>query len=89
MRRLQIKDDPSFRTRGQRIGSIDIQKDFDAVLLVLLDHQFDAVEIYEAERDVVITAVMALGSRARNERGSLSVSKFKPFGRSRWKRAER
>lgn len=72
---------------GQRLGSIDISKDFDAVLLVLLDSDFEAIEIFEADRDVVISALKAPGSKARNERGALGVSKFKSIGRLRWQRS--
>jgi hypothetical protein len=32
---------------GQRLGAIDITKEFDAVLLVLLDENFNAQAIYE------------------------------------------
>jgi hypothetical protein len=72
---------------GQRLGSIDIDKDFDAVLLVLLDLNFDATEIFEADRDAVISALKAPGSKARNERGALGVAKFKCIGRNRWRRS--
>src|SRR5437588_11369511 len=34
---------------GQRVGSIDITKEWDAVLLVLLDENFEATEIYEGQ----------------------------------------
>src|SRR5690349_16531380 len=34
---------------GQRLGSIDIKKQWDAVLMVLLDETFQAFEIYEAD----------------------------------------
>jgi hypothetical protein len=54
--------------------------------MVLLDENFDAREIYEAERGAVIAALTAPGSRARNERGSLAVSKVKAIGRIRWRR---
>ena len=70
---------------GQRLGSIDITKDWDAVLMVLLDERFDATAIYEAERDAVIAALSKPGSKARNERGALSVSKFKSIGIIRWR----
>jgi len=73
---------------GQRLGSIDISKDFDAVLMVLLDADFEATEIFEADRDVVIAALKAPGSRARNERGALGVAKFKSIGRQRWRRQD-
>jgi hypothetical protein len=72
---------------GQRVGAIDISKTFDAVLLVLLDQNFDAFEIYEAERAEVLAALSAPGSKARNERGALGVAKFKSIGKLRWRRA--
>jgi hypothetical protein len=67
------------------LGSIDITKPFDAVLLVLLDEKFDAFEIYEAQR-AVLQALSAPGSKARNERGALGVNKFKTISKMRWKR---
>lgn len=69
---------------GQRLGSIDIAKEFDAVLLVLLDENFNAQSIYEAERDAVIDALTRPGSRARNERNAMSVSLFKRSGKKAW-----
>jgi hypothetical protein len=71
---------------GQRLGSIDVRKEWDAVLMVLLDGNFDAFEIYEAGRAAVLRALSAPGSKARNERGALAVSKFKAIGTLRWKR---
>src|SRR6266542_2153770 len=79
VRRLQIKGRcllPNCKP-GQRLGSIDIKKDWDAVLLVILDEHFDATAMYEADRPAVISAITAPGSKARNERGALSVSKFR------------
>jgi hypothetical protein len=63
-------------------------KGWDSVILVLLDENFDATEIHEAERDVVIAALAAPGSKARNERGALAVSKFISIGRLRWRRQD-
>jgi hypothetical protein len=71
---------------GQRLGSIDIEKEFDAVLLVLLDESFNALSIYEADREAVISALTAPGSKSRNERGALGIGKFKSISRLRWKR---
>lgn len=89
IKRLQIKGRCLLKgcKPGQRIGSIDIKKEFDAVLLVLLDDNFDAFVIYEAQREDVIAALVQPGSKARNERGALGVSKFKSIGRVRWQRA--
>ncbi len=85
-RRLQIKGRcllPNSKP-GQRLGRIDVTKEWDAVLLVLLDENFDATEIHEADRESVVAALSAPGSKARNERGALGVSKFKAIGKLRW-----
>ncbi|MBE3129529.1 MAG: hypothetical protein IMZ54_02275, partial [Acidobacteria bacterium] len=70
VRKLQIKSRCLLKNckPGQRLGSIDIEKDFDAVLMVLLDENFEAMAIYEAERDAVIKAIMHPSSKSRNER---------------------
>jgi len=88
MRRLQIKGRCLLENckPGQRLGSIDVTKDWDAVLMVLLDENFDAAEIYEAERSTVLTALSVPGSKARNERGALSLNKFAAIGKLRWRR---
>jgi hypothetical protein len=66
--RLQIKGRgllPNSKP-GQRLGSIDVKKDWDAVLLVLLNENFDATEIHEAQRAAVLAALSAPGSKACN-----------------------
>jgi len=85
-RRLQIKGRcllPNCKP-SQRLGSIDTKKEWDAVLMVLLDENFDARAIYEAERPAIVAALTTPGSKARNERGALSVTRFKTIGTLRW-----
>jgi len=69
---------------GQRVGGFDLTKEWDVALLVLLDETFNTTAIYEADRAAVEAALTAPGSRARNERGQLSVSKFKAIGKQVW-----
>jgi hypothetical protein len=71
--------------KSQRLGSIDIEKKWDAVLMVLLNKNLEAIEIREAPRKKVIEAILKPGSRARNERGALSVSKFRSISKPRWR----
>jgi hypothetical protein len=84
--RLQIKGrcilDKS--KKSQRLSRIDIGKDFDGVLLVLMDENFNATAIYEADRAPVIAALTEPGSKSRNERGALGVQKFRAIGRLIW-----
>jgi len=89
VRRLQIKGRCMLNDckPGQRLGSIDRTKDFDAVLLVLLDENFNATAIYEADREDVLRILAEPGSKSRNERGALGVSKFKSIARLRWQRS--
>jgi hypothetical protein len=69
---------------GQRMGAINVEGEFDGVLLVLMDESFNATAIYEADRSDVVAALIAPGSVARNERGALGVQKFKSIGRCVW-----
>jgi hypothetical protein len=87
-RRIQVKGRCLLKDckPGQRLSTIQINKEWDAVLMVLLDENFDAVEMYEADRERVVAALTAPGSKSRNERGALGISKFKSIGRLRWHR---
>lgn len=69
---------------GQRLGKIDLKHQWDGVLLVLLDADFEPTAIFEAKRKAIEAALQAPGSKARNERGALSVSKFKSLGKQVW-----
>ncbi|MCI0431549.1 MAG: hypothetical protein L0210_13545 [Rhodospirillales bacterium] len=85
--RFQIKARAIGKSAGrksQRVGQIKLTHDWDAVLLVLLDDQFRPFEIHEAGRAAIEEALQAPGSKARNERGALAVSKFKSIGRRVW-----
>ena len=56
-RRLQIKGRcllPNCKPSQQRLGRIDGTKEWDAALMVLLDENFEALEIHEAERAAVL-----------------------------------
>ena len=88
VRKLQIKGRCLQKNckPGQRLSSIRTNHEWDAVLMVLLDHNFDATEIYEAPPAKIIAALMEPGSKARNVRGALTVNKFKSIGKLRWRR---
>jgi hypothetical protein len=87
-RRIQIKGRVQFANSkpGQRIGSIQLKYDWETVMLVLLDSDFEPVAIYEAQRSKVKEVLEAPGSRARNERGSMGVNKFRSIAELVWHR---
>lgn len=71
---------------GQRVGSIRLDKEWDTVILVLMDEDLEVLSMYEAARQEIKSALLAPGSKARNERGALAVSKFKAIGHEVWSR---
>jgi hypothetical protein len=78
--RIQIKGRAFDKVikRSQRIGRIKVGAACDKVILVLLDNTtLDPVEMWEARYDAVVAHLKKSGSRARNERGSMSVGAFK------------
>lgn len=86
-RRLQIKarSIPAGKAlSGQRLGSINLDHEWDVVVLVLMNELFEPLAMYEAERAVIEEALTVPGSKARNERGALSVAKFKSIGKQVW-----
>ena len=67
------------------VSKIDRSKPFDTVVLVLMDKDYEAVEIWEAPREGVVARLAAPGPKARNERGVLSVSQFKSIAERVWR----
>jgi len=86
--KIQIKGRciPANAKPGQRLGSIQLDKEWDTVLLVLMDEDLEVLSMYEAARTEIEKALLAPGSKARNERGALAVSKFKAIGHEVWNR---
>lgn len=70
--------------RGQRVGGIKTEQPWDTVLLVLLSEEFEPLAMYEAERAPVVAALETPGSKARNERGALSIEKFRSIATLVW-----
>ena len=86
-KRIQIKGRAIFDESkgGQRIGQLKIEQEWDSVLLVLMNEDYDPVEIYEAERNEVLEAADKTSSN-RGKRGAVSVAKFKIIGHLAWSR---
>ncbi len=72
------------RLSGQRLGSIRLDHDSDVVHLVLMDELFELKAIYEADRSSIEAALTKPGSKARNERGALAITKFINIGCQVW-----
>ncbi len=87
-RRVQIKGRAIFNEAkgGQRIGQLKIGEEWDSVVLVLMDEDYQPLELWEAERDDLLEAIETSKESARARRGALSVARFKNIGRLVWER---
>ena len=68
---------------GQRIGNISKDKDWDSVVLVLMDENYQPYELYEAER-TDLSDYLEKSSDSRKKRGALSVARFRIVGTLVW-----
>lgn len=87
-RRVQIKARAIFDQgkSGLRIGQIRVDQDWDIVVLVLMDENFEPFEIHEADRETLVEALKEGGNSNRSKRGAMSVAKFKAIGHLAWTR---
>ena len=88
--RFQVKGRAIFDEKkgGQRLGQIKVEQEWDKILLVLLDDNFDTTEIYEASRDDVLEDINEAGKSNRQKRGAMSVARFKRLARLVWNKDE-
>ncbi|QOZ80785.1 hypothetical protein XH83_33830 [Bradyrhizobium sp. CCBAU 53351] len=77
------------RRRSQQIGAIKLTHPWHRILLVLLDASYCVTAIWQAERQCIEAALSAPGSKSRNERGALAVSKFKSVADPIWTRLDK
>lgn len=89
-RRIQIKCRTIFdeSKSGHRLGQLKLDRDWDSVVLVLMDDSYEPTEIYEAGREVITETIDAAAASKRSKRGPLSIARFKAIGRLVWTREE-
>jgi hypothetical protein len=86
-RRVQIKSRTIFDESkgGERIGQLKLNQEWDSVVLVLMDEDYQPYEIYEALREDLADLAGAPSS-GRAKRGAMSVARFKIVGELVWDR---
>lgn len=88
--RIQIKGRVIFdeARKNQRIGQLKLEQEWDSVMLVLMDENYETDAIYEALREIVQDALSEQAESNRSKRGAMSVAKFKNVARLVWTRQE-
>ena len=89
-KRIQIKGRVIFDEdkAGQRVGQLKLEQEWDSVLLVIMDENYDPTEIYEAERSDIVDAMEESSFSTRKKRGAMTVARFKIISRPVWSREE-
>lgn len=86
LERVQIKGrvifDPS--KSGQRVGQLNLDADWDVVLLVLMDEEYRCTDIFSVTKQVLLTALTEQKDGKVNVRGALSVKKFQAIAEHFW-----
>jgi hypothetical protein len=82
---IQIKGRTIFNDKksGQRIGQLKMDQEWDLVMLILMDEDYEPQAIYEADRETIVAATEDTSAK-RAKRGAMSVAKFKVIGRLAW-----
>ncbi len=70
---------------GQRIGQVRQDQAWDCLALVIMDDDYETVEIFMALRDDVLAAIDK-PSESRRKRGALSLARFRIIGERVWSR---
>ena len=85
-KRIQIKARVIFdeEKSGQRVGQLKLDQEWDSVVLVIMDENYEPYEIYEAERDDILDVMDEAGKSARKKRGAMTVARFKIIARLVW-----
>lgn len=71
---------------GTRLGQLNTSGDWNVLLLIIMDEDYEPCEIYEAARDDIMDEVDEAAGSKRAKRGALSVAKFKNISWLVWTR---
>ena len=83
--RIQIKSRAIFDDSkgGARIGQLKLNQEWDAVVLVIMDENYEPSEIYRAHRET-LADYLDQASASRAKRGAMSVARFRILGELVW-----
>ena len=80
--RIQTQDSKA----GARLGQLNSSGDWNTLLLVIMDDDYEPCEIYEAKREDIMGEVDEAADSKRSKRGALSIAKFRNISWLIWTR---
>jgi len=87
-KKIQIKGRAIFdeSKSGQRIGQLKVAQEWDSVALVIMNEDFEPVEIYEATREELSESIEDKPNK--NKRGAMTLARFKHLAKLAWSAEE-
>ena len=84
--RVQIKGRVIFDAKktGQRVGQLNIDADWDVVLLVMMNEDYQCTAIYSISKPQLLRVLAEQQDGKSNSRGALSVKKFQAIAEQVW-----
>ncbi len=88
--RVQIKARVLFEGQKSkpRVGQLRVGQNWDLVVLVLMDEEYEPVEIYQLTHERVSELMEEGVGRNRISRGAMTVARFKAAGEQVWSRED-
>lgn len=83
--KIQIKTRCLDEIKGYRLGKLSSNQEWDSVIFVRLNSEYEAISIHKADRKKVLNELERPGSKTRNERGLLGVRKFISISEEIWR----
>jgi len=85
--KIQIKGRTIFSDakNAQRIGQLKMEQNWDSVVLVLLDDDYEPFEIYEIDRATLTDNVVDKESK-KAKKGAMTIARFKKIATLAWSR---
>ena len=65
----------------QKLGQVNLDSEWDQLLMVVYDAEYQPVEIYQIGRDIIESE---LAEVPKDKRGSMTVAKYKAIGKLVW-----
>lgn len=84
--KIQVKTRCIDKVKGYRLGKLSKSQEWDSVIFVRLDSNYEAISIHKADRKSVLDELERPGSKTRNERGLLGVQKFISISELIWRK---
>lgn len=83
--KIQIKTRCLDQIKGYRLGKLSKNQEWDSVIFVHLNREYEPISIHKAYRKEVLVELERPGSKTRNNRGLLGVRKFISISKEIWK----